>query len=220
MEFAISVVLFALGAIAVLFVAAITVLDMVARLEYIQRKFPGLVEKAQRRGWHTLLFLFAIALLGGNLYELVQHEIPTPPALIIKIGSPPPPVVSEQNQPPKANLRGQTPSGPSSSKGQDVEKLISELTRLANQGTAAQDTFLAHNDTEELKGLRIRWIADTTRFLEARLGESYALQFNNAHGSAMMGCPEGHRVDGCGYWQDIEGKKDSLMAIISDIRRH
>src|SRR2546426_781015 len=120
MQFAISVVVFVLCAIAVLFVAAITVFDMVARLDYIQQKFPGLLEKAQHKVWHTVLFLMAIALLIGNLYELVQHEIPAPPALIIKIASPRAPVVFEQNQPPKVNYRGQTPSAQSSSKEQKV----------------------------------------------------------------------------------------------------
>src|SRR6267143_4951429 len=38
------------------------------------------------------------------------------------------------------------------------------------------------------------------------------------HG-ALVSCPTNHSVDGCGDWQDIEGKKDMLMQILSELRR-
>lgn len=97
--------------------------------------------------------------------------------------------------------------------------LIAELTRLLDQGTAAQNRFIATNDTEELKRLHAEWLATTGTFLEKKLGASYAMQFINAHGNAFMGCPEGRRVDGCGYWQDVQGKKDMLIQIVSEVRR-
>jgi hypothetical protein len=96
---------------------------------------------------------------------------------------------------------------------------IGEIARLADEGGKIQDRFLVSNDTSALQKELNEWDVTVQQFLTAKVGYSYSIQFKNRTGSAMMGCPEGKRADGCGYWQSIQGKKAMLMSIISELRQ-
>lgn len=95
-----------------------------------------------------------------------------------------------------------------------------ELAVLVQQGGAIQQEFIDHNDDQLLAEKWSLWRKQVGVYLGSRLGGSYAVQFESAHGNAWMGCPVGHSVKGCGYWQDIQGKKDFLNALITETRNH
>jgi hypothetical protein len=128
-----------------------------------------------------------------------------------------------ESAPPKTIVRTEKIPVPVASSGSAQPPVspdvIAELGRLLSHGTAAQNKFIATNDVKEFRQLRGEWITEVNAFLARKVGDAYAISFRNAHGNAFMGCPTNHSVDGCGDWQDIEGKKDMLMQILSELRR-
>jgi hypothetical protein len=78
-----EIVLIALGTIAVLFFAAIQVIDMASRVEYLQNHFPRLLKWAEHKEWHGVVLVITALLLAGNVYEIVTDE-----PLVVKMAVP------------------------------------------------------------------------------------------------------------------------------------
>lgn len=174
---------------------------------------------------HAALTARAHAILSENLAlrhknEEIQQKLQTQSATISQQAQR---IKALESAPPKTIFRTgkiPVPVAPSGSDQPPVSpEVIAELGRLLNQGTVAQNKFIATNDVKELRQLRGEWITAVNAFLTRKVGDAYAISFRNAHGNAMMGCPTNHSVDGCGDWQDIEGKRDMLMQILSELRR-
>ncbi len=119
------------------------------------------------------------------------------------------------------DLKPANGDGDSGGRGQDPGfwHFIGGIAGLADRGAKIQADFIKTNDVETLKKKRLEWATDAITFLNAQVDPSYAIQFNNAHGSAMMGCPVNRSADGCGYWQDIQGKKEALMSALTEMRQ-
>lgn len=96
---------------------------------------------------------------------------------------------------------------------------IDGIAQLADRGTRIQEAFVRTDDTAAMKIDYEKWLVDAVSLLTSQAGTSYAVQFKNAHGSAMMGCPVGHPISGCGYWQEIQAKRTVLMDFITELRQ-
>lgn len=90
------------------------------------------------------------------------------------------------------------------------EKILVQLAGFVTTGQLIQNDFIKSNDVSRLAQLEDQWVQQVYDFLLKNVRASTAMQFTNAHGNASMGCPSGHSVQGCGYWQDIQGKRDFL----------
>ena len=99
-------------------------------------------------------------------------------------------------------------------------KAIAAISHIVERGNAIQADWLRTNDTDKLKNDYGPWIHSAENNLQWLVGSSYVAQFNNAHGTASMGCPNAHTVEGCGYWQEISGKNQALMNAITELRGH
>jgi hypothetical protein len=99
------------------------------------------------------------------------------------------------------------------------DAVITEIARLADRGTEIQSAWLKSDDTAMLIREYTRWTDEVMNTLNSGAGSSYTVQFKNAHGSAFMGCPSNHSVDGCGYWQEISGKNTMLMNAVTELRQ-
>ncbi len=97
--------------------------------------------------------------------------------------------------------------------------VVLEFEKWLDKGADIQDEFLKTDNVEELRKQRIDWIKGSYRFLVEKAGAKYAISFKNAHGNAWMGCPTNHSVAGCGDWQDIQGKRDALTQMLSELRQ-
>jgi len=97
----ISVLIFLVCAGMVVFMTAVLVIDMIARVDYLKEKVPRL-RWVERKEWHGVLLLVCIFLLIGNGYELMTKEIPkaSPPSPVF---SPPHPPTIANREPPKDN---------------------------------------------------------------------------------------------------------------------
>lgn len=94
---------------------------------------------------------------------------------------------------------------------------VQVVARLADEGSSMQDEFIRTNDYELLASKYTQWLSRASRILEDVADDAAAIQFKNAHGNALMGCPNGRNVIGCGYWQEIRGKIDFLMQLINHL---
>jgi hypothetical protein len=110
-----------------------------------------------------------------------------------------------------------TPKGSRTSASRNA--LIDQIVHFADRGSEIQSAWLKSNDTETLKKDFDKWATEITKALDSGVDRSYAAQFRNAHGSAFMGCPTGHSVDGCGYWQEVTGKNTMLMNAVTELRQ-
>ena len=88
-----------------------------------------------------------------------------------------------------------------------------------NEGDTIKQTFLETDDVDVIKRQYADWAQRTYNFLNLNLGISYALQFKNAHGSAWMGMPLNHKIEGGNYTVEIQGKSLLLNEIINELRR-
>jgi len=91
------------------------------------------------------------------------------------------------------------------------EKTLVQIGKFAQAGREIQSTFIKTDDVPLMAKQETDWIKQINDFLVKNVRESAAIQFTNARGDAFMGCPVGHRADGCGYWQDIQGKINFLI---------
>ena len=91
------------------------------------------------------------------------------------------------------------------------EKALVQIGKFAQAGQEIQGTFIRTSDVDLIAKQRADWIKQVADFLAKNVRESTAMQFINSHGEAMMGCPSGTAANGCGYWQDIEGKVNFLI---------
>lgn len=91
---------------------------------------------------------------------------------------------------------------------------------LADHGASIQKDWLRTNNDPALVKSYGEWIEECSTTLNNLSDAAYVIQFKNAHGSALMGCPTNHSVNGCGYWQEIQGKNQMLMNVIADLQRH
>jgi hypothetical protein len=100
-----------------------------------------------------------------------------------------------------------------------TKNIVAQLAIFIDEGSQIQGRFIASNDAEaELKEAN-EWAAGVQKFLIQYLDASYAIQFRNSAGNALMGMPVNHSVVGGGYWQNIEGKKICLNEFIRDLRQ-
>lgn len=74
------------------------IIDTFGRIDYIKQYAPWLAPVLERRGGFSTLLLAAILLSIGNLYEVMDHEIPEVESPKFTISAPPAPVIQE---PPK-----------------------------------------------------------------------------------------------------------------------
>jgi len=123
--------------------------------------------------------------------------------------------LSQQPRVRKTAIRGEQRKTPSESN----KIAIDGISQLAEKGTLIQQAWLSTGDTEALKSDYAKWLADAMKLLASELEASYGTQFQNARGSAFMGCPPGKSNEGCGYWQDIQGKRATLMNFITELRQ-
>jgi hypothetical protein len=97
--------------------------------------------------------------------------------------------------------------------------ITTRIGRFGDSGADIQQFFIITDDVQGFRKRRIDWIAETYLYLFKQVGEAYAISFNAAHGNAFMGCPVNHSADGCGDWQDIQGKRDALTQIVTELRQ-
>jgi hypothetical protein len=116
-----------------------------------------------------------------------------------------PPLVTSASSSPTSTKQPTAPSPPATAP--TGANILQQISALADQGTNIQEAWIRTNDTATLIKQHDEWSAEGAKLLANSLGASYSVQFKNAHGSAWMGCPDGHSVQGCGYWQDIQGKR-------------
>lgn len=93
------------------------------------------------------------------------------------------------------------------------EKTLQALAQYAYGGNIIQNTFARGGDTGRLTKEYSQWVISVETFLTKNVRPSASLQFKNVHGNAFMGCPPNTPADGCGIWQDIQGKKDFLDSL-------
>ena len=91
------------------------------------------------------------------------------------------------------------------------ERTLVQIGKFAETGREIQNTFIGTDDVPLIAKQENDWIKQTYDFLLKNVRESAAIQFTNARGDAFMGCPTGHMANGCGYWQDIQGKISFLI---------
>jgi hypothetical protein len=103
---------------------------------------------------------------------------------------------------------------------QTADDVITQLAIFVDEGSQIQATFIGTDDAKKELEEGNEWATRANRYLLAHLGASYSIQFRNCDGSAWMGMPSNHSVEGGGYWQNIEGKKNCLNEFIHDLRRH
>jgi hypothetical protein len=95
---------------------------------------------------------------------------------------------------------------------------IDRIAQLLSEGEQIRQTFRDGGDTNLIKSQYADWVGRTDSYLRTGVGASYAVQFENAHGSAWTGCLAGRSVEGCRYWQEIKGKTDALSGFITELR--
>ncbi len=145
--------------------------------------------------------------------EKALSQKPTQP---IQVNVPPAQVII--TPPSDANRLSVTKRWPKESASPKVVDIINQIARLADRGTAIQTAWMKANDTAAFIAEYEKWTKDADTLLNS-VGTSYAVQFRNARGSAMMGCPADHSIKGCGYWQDINGKNATLISFITELRQ-
>ena len=96
---------------------------------------------------------------------------------------------------------------------------ISGIAKLIVEGQAVSDEWMAKDDLKLVERRYGEWRTKTMHYLSAHLDDSYAVQFDSAHGSAWMGSPAAHSIAGGAYWQEIKGKNEFLNSLISDLRK-
>jgi hypothetical protein len=96
---------------------------------------------------------------------------------------------------------------------------IADLARFIDEADKIQQRFLETNDAKAELKESDEWANRVYEYLQRSLDNSYAIQFRNAHGTAWMGMPVNHSVEGGGYWQNIEGKKNCLNEFVGELRR-
>ena len=101
-----------------------------------------------------------------------------------------------------------------------IDAAIRAIGDLAEKGTAIQQAWIRSNDDNPLMANYTKWVTDCEAVLKSLDNPGYAIQFKNSHGSAMMGCPDAHTVNGCGYWQEINAKNQLLMSVITELRQN
>jgi hypothetical protein len=97
--------------------------------------------------------------------------------------------------------------------------IIDHIALLMDEGNTIVHAFVDSNDPNIIKSQYSDWATRTGKYLSDSLGMSYAIQFRNAHGNAMMGYSAGMNVEGGGYMHEIIGKNQRLDEIISELRR-
>lgn len=110
------------------------------------------------------------------------------------------------------------PVAPRGKGGRSESKAIRRIGGLADRGNAIQKEWLRTDDDPTFARSYDQWVSDSLAVLN-ELNGAYAIQFRNAHGSSFMGCPAAHSIKGCGYWQEIAGKTEALMDIITDLQK-
>ena len=98
----------------------------------------------------------------------------------------------------------------------DKKSIIEAISNLLDQGNAIQQTFLEKNDERLIAQQQQEWAAQVDKFLRDHTDAGYAAQFASAPVVSVM--PVGRSIVGGGYWAKIEGQKQALSNIISDIR--
>jgi hypothetical protein len=136
----------------------------------------------------------------------------------------PPPIVNVQPQ-------EVVPAPPGSSSedaakklqaGERKRKLVSALSVFIDRANQIQSDFLKTDNVTEIMQRAQGWESEVEQYLQKNGGtdgQSFAIQFHAAHGNAMEGMPNNHSVAGDVVWLRLEGKKDSLSSIISEIRK-
>lgn len=99
-----------------------------------------------------------------------------------------------------------------------INGVVSDLANFIQEGSDIQARFLSSNDAEKELAEGNDWATRVNTYLLQHLDSSYALQFRNASGNAWMGMPANHSIEGGGYWQNIEGKKNCLTDFIKELR--
>jgi hypothetical protein len=103
---------------------------------------------------------------------------------------------------------------------QQRSETIDGIAALMNEGDDIVQTFLNKDDANLIKQQYVEWANKTYNYLNVRVGLSYAVQFKNSHGNAMMGLPVNHSVEGGSYTQEIRGKILTLNDFITELRRN
>jgi hypothetical protein len=156
--------------------------------------------------------------------------VPTPaphaPQAVAKVDPPP----REAGNKPATSARKRTahvqPAAPAQSVRQEepapsLTTSIDAVAAFLTEGESIRDDFIKSGDTELIKRRYGEWNRKVYLALtqDKNLGPSYAVQFQNIHGNAMMGSPSGRSVEGGGYWQEIGGKDQFLIDLITELRR-
>jgi hypothetical protein len=123
----------------------------------------------------------------------------------------------EQLRTENARLAGELDAATSNSKHKDA--IANQIAQFVDRANALTQSWMSSDDTEKYKTDVIKWANEVYNYLNLNLGQSYAIQFKNAHGNAFMGSPSGHSVEGGGISQEIHGKNDFLSGIIDELRR-
>jgi hypothetical protein len=102
--------------------------------------------------------------------------------------------------------------------GERTNFIGSRLADFLDQGSIIQKRWLATNDDKIIVDGEAKWLQDVQTFLEKNLGKPAATQFRYTRGNPLMGSPAGYSMEGGGHWQDIEGKKEFLSSLITQLR--
>jgi hypothetical protein len=96
--------------------------------------------------------------------------------------------------------------------------VVNQIAGFMADAVKIQNAFVADNDVTAIKNAEQAWGQKVTLYLGTKLDLSYAVQFANAHGNAMMGSLVGHSADGDDCYNDIQAKKDMLAEILGELR--
>lgn len=129
----IGVVLF--GGVLVFTALVYVVIDMFGRVDYLKEHIPWLARFLERKDTMGALVLVAVLLFIGNLYEIMNHEIPEISGPTIRIVPPVPPAVIVP-QVPQPKKKQQLP--PNSGRNQSAPPVLTGI-RIASQERIPSD---------------------------------------------------------------------------------
>ncbi len=168
--------------------------------------------------------IFAVTFAMASFFMAWRDQFERAERLQISLNAKPQQPAIQVNVPPisvppaQVVIQGTSDTGFPKQNGPGEKRLAEEIQNYIGTGVGIQEYFVKTDDLPEVKKRWLKWRDDTFSYLK-QIGPSYAVQFDQAHGSAFMGCPNGRSVEGCGYWQDIQGKNDTLSNILGELRR-
>ena len=143
MQAAISLLVWIVCAVGLLFLTAMVIVDMAGKFDYLVQHFPRLVKWSEKREKHGLMLLICFGLLIGDGYELITKELPEAQL---------PTIVFEASKPPNItiikNVMPVTPESPNSLRRKTIRLVDDLISFWAQRPLPAQPVQNPGNDDE------------------------------------------------------------------------